>query len=380
MFWLILDDMPNEEIQRILAQILAAVTLEVTGQYEIGKTKTDLTDSQGDRQLTYSSYQTLTEGKEGYVDTSYTGQGFDGINQAFLSLDKKITCLHKDLARAIDPELPIEVIAPTNCYSNVSREDYTNEEWEALPQEVKNEIEKGLDDKFRDFILNNPVLSEIAEPLLRALGSLAFKIPSLPAFFAVNFTSNFLIHQLKQDTATVDCSYVKPKNLPTEIETITIVASPEVQANIRDTVLVLDFTTVAAFPNLNEKKSKWRVQIPSPIADITWDTLKDIRWYRGGKYGKVKFQGRKNYTAGWFKSKQDGETYFNQIDDLTTLTVENIIFSEHSNPNISPAEIETRVYRAFKVFMGNNGEPDNSLTQVFKPPIERGLSNKFFNK
>ena len=155
-----------------------------------------------------------------------------------------------------------------------------------------------------------------------------------------------------------------------ELETVTIVASPEVQANVKDTLLVLDFTTVEAFPGLNATNSKWRVQIPAPKAHLTWDDLKDIRWFRGGQYGKVKFAGRQNYTAGWFKSKGEGESYFNQIDNLTTLTVDNIIFPQHTNPKISPAEIETRVYRAFKVFVGSQGEPNNELTQVLKPPAE----------
>ena len=134
-------------------------------------------------------------------------------------------------------------------------------------------------------------------------------------------------------------------------------------------MLVLDFTTVEAFPGLNETRSKWRVQIPAPIENITWDAVKDIRWFRGGQYGKIKFVGRQNYTAGWFRSKTDGENYFNQIRELTTLEVQNIKFVEQSNAKISPAEIETRVYRAFKVFVGANGEPNNELTQVFKPPV-----------
>ena len=364
-----LDEMTFPDIITKLDQILDAINFEVTGIYEIGKTDTSLLDADGNKKIDYAEYKTLTEGQEGYIDTSYVGNGFDGINQAFLALDKKITCLHKDLSKAIDPEMSIEVIAPTTCYDNVSRNDYTDEEWDNLPVEIQAEIEKSVFDRFGDFISRNPILSEIAEPLLRSVGSLAYKIPSLPAFFAINFASNFLIHQLKDD-APLNCSYVKPQNLPTEIETVTIVASPEVQANIKDTVLVLDFTTVEAFPGLNEKKNKWRIQIPSPIADINWNVLKNIRWFRGGQYGKLKFKGRRNYTSGWFKDKNSGDAYFSYISNLTTLETENIIYSIHSNPKISPIEIETRVYRGYKVFMGENGEPNSSLTEVIKPPLE----------
>lgn len=363
-----LDDMPFDNIQNSLDEILNALNIELSGQYEVGQTDTTLLDANGDKIIDYSKYIPLTDGQEGYVDTSYTDNGLVGLHQAIIALDKKITTVHKDLAKAVDPQVALEVIAPTNCYENVSRSDYTEEEWELLPQNIKDEIEKDFGDRFRDFVLGNPVLEELFEPLLRTIGSLAFKLPSLPAFFALNFASNFLIHQLKDDHP-IDCAYVKPLNLDKEIETVTIVASPEVQANIKDNVLVLDFTTVEAFPNLNEIRNKWRVQIPAPIETITWESLQNIRWFRGGLYGQLKFVGRKNTTSGWFRSKEDGENYFNQIAKLTTLEIENISFSEHSNPKISPIERLTRVYRGFKVFVSDNGEPNNELTQVFKPPV-----------
>lgn len=363
-----LDAMPFDNLQNSLDEILNALNIELSGQYEVGKTDTTLLDANGDKIIDYSRYIPLTNGQEGYVDTSYTDNGLVGLHQAIIALDKKVTTIHKDLAKAVDPQVSLEVIAPTNCYENVSRSDYTDEEWEALPQEIKNEIEKDFGDRFRDFVLGNPVLGELFEPLLRTFGTLAFKLPNIPAFFALNFASNFLIHQLKDDHP-IDCSYSKTLPVETETETVTILASPEVQASIKDELLVLDFTTVNTFPKLNETKSKWRVQIPAPIQNITWDSVDNIRWVRGGLYGQIKFIGRRNTTSGWFRSKADGINYFNQIAALTTLDVENISFSEHSTPKISPAEIETRVYRVFKVFIGANGEPDNELTQVFKPPV-----------
>ena len=135
-----------------------------------------------------------------------------------------------------------------------------------------------------------------------------------------------------------------------ELETVTIVASPEVQANIKGTILVLDFTTVDAFPYLNETDSKWRVQIPEPKDDITWDDLKDIRWFRGGQYARMKFVGRSNYNCGWFASEASADRYFAQISALTNLQVANIIKPKHSNPKVIPQRIETRVFRGFKVF------------------------------
>ena len=363
-----LDAMPFDNIQNSLDAILNALTIELSGQYEVGKTDTTLLDVNGDKIIDYSKYIPLTIGQEGYVDTSYTDNGLVGLHQAIIALDKKITTVHKDLAKAVDPQVSLEVIAPTNCYENVSRNDYTDEEWALLPQNIRDEIEKDFGDRFRDFVLDNPVLSELFEPLLRTFGTLAFKIPNLPAFFALNFASNFLIHQLKDDHP-IDCTYSKALPVETETETVTIVASPEVQANTKDDALVLDFTTSDAFPGLNETRSKWRVQIPAPIENITWDAVKNIRWFRGGLYGQIRFVGRKNSTSGWFRSKADGESYFSQIEALTTLETENISFSEHSSPKVSPAERETRVYRAFKVFVSENGEPNNELTQVFKPPV-----------
>lgn len=155
-----------------------------------------------------------------------------------------------------------------------------------------------------------------------------------------------------------------------ELETVTIMAAPEVRANVKDELLILDFTTVAAFPELNETRSKWRVQIPAPVENITWDSLKDIRWFRGSQYGQAKLVGRINTISGWFGSETAANSYFAQIANITTLTIENIILPKHTNPKISPQEIETRVYRAFKVFIGANGEPNQALTQVFKPPVE----------
>ena len=363
-----LDAMPFDNLQNSLDEILNALNIELSGQYEVGKTDTTLLDANGDKIIDYSKYIPLTNGQEGYVDTSYTDNGLVGLHQAIIALDKKITTVHKDLAKAVDPQVSLEVIAPTNCYENVSRSDYTDEEWALLPQEIRDEIEKDFGDRFRDFVLDNPVLGELFEPLLRTFGTLAFKIPNLPAFFALNFASNFLIHQLKDDHP-IDCTYSKALPTETETETVTIVASPEVQANIKDDVLVLDFTTSDAFPGLNENRSKWRVQIPAPVENITWDAVKNIRWFRGGLYGQIRFVGRKNSTSGWFRSKADGESYFSQIEALTTLETENISFSEHSSPKVSPAERETRVYRAFKVFVSENGEPNNALTQVLKPPV-----------
>ena len=360
-----LDNMPFEQIQNTVEEILAALTLSLSGQYEVGATDTTLTDEQGNKTIGYSRYMTLSEGQDGFIDTSYTGNGLLGLHEGLLALDKKITTVHKDLSKAIDPEMSLEVWHPKRCYDYINRDDYTDEEWNALPPEVRAEVEKDLGDRFRDFVNNNPVLSEVAEPLLRSLSSLAFKIPSIPAFFATNFMANLALHQLDADNQPA-CPWLNEK----EIETVTIVASPEVQANIKDSALILDFTTVDAFPGLNSTKSKWRVQIPAPIENITWDTLKALRWFRGGQYGKIKFQGRQNYTAGWFRNKTDGENYFNQIANLTTLEVENIKFIDQSNSKISPQEIETRVYRAFQVFLGANGEPNNALTQVFKPPVE----------
>ena len=155
-----------------------------------------------------------------------------------------------------------------------------------------------------------------------------------------------------------------------ELETVTIMAAPEVQANIKGTVLVLDFTTVDAFPKLNETGSKWRVQIPDPKDDITWDDLKDIRWFRGSQYAQVKFENRINSTSGWFASEDSADSYFAQISALTKLEVATIIKSKHSNPQIFPEQIKTRVFRGFKVFVGENGEPNGELTEVFKPPKE----------
>ena len=172
----------------------------------------------------------------------------------------------------------------------------------------------------------------------------------------------------------LDCLEEIKLELEKEPETITILASPEVQANIKGTVLVLDFTTVDAFPNLNATNSKWRVQIPEPKDDIKWDDLKDIRWFRGGQYARMKFVGRSNYNAGWFKDEGSADSYFAQIASLSKLSVANIIKSQHSNPKISPKTINTRVYRAFKVFIGDNGEPNQTLTEVLKPPKEENTN------
>jgi hypothetical protein len=151
-------------------------------------------------------------------------------------------------------------------------------------------------------------------------------------------------------------------------DTVTIVAAPEVQGNVANKILVLDFTTVEAFPGLNETKSKWRVQIPNPIEDITWSTLRNVRWFRGSLYGQVRLQGYKSIISGWFKDKDSGENYFNQVLALTESELENMTFSLQSNPKISPAEVETRIYRAYIVTIDNqSGEPDTSLTTVIYP-------------
>ena len=84
-----LDAMPFDNLQNSLDAILNAVTIELSGQYEVGKTDTTLLDANGDKIIDYSKYIPLTSGQEGYVDTSYTDNGLVGLHQAIIALDKK---------------------------------------------------------------------------------------------------------------------------------------------------------------------------------------------------------------------------------------------------------------------------------------------------
>lgn len=346
-----LDNM--DDIREILQLIFESVNTEIKGDYQIGKTDVSLLDENGDKQITYSLYKPVAEGEEGFIDTNYIGNGFTGVNQAFIALDKKITNLHQDLARAIDPLLSIETINPADCYEGITQDDYTVEEWEALPSEIKAHIEKDFGDRFTEFINNNPVLSEFAEPLLRSLGSLAFKIPSIPAFFAVNFTSNVLLHQFREDTAPISCKYV-PKEA--NLDTIVITASEKDIARVKDKLLVLHLVTLDNYPDRQRNSSYWSVQIPAPLAEYTWEQhFENLRWQRGNLYAQMNLEGYKTTVSGWFESENAANNWFDAVLGLTTAVEENRIISLHKTPKTNIAVQTTRPYRAFITDTDGNG-------------------------
>ncbi|MGK7951405.1 MAG: hypothetical protein AB4368_22125 [Xenococcaceae cyanobacterium] len=346
-----LDSM--DDIRAILQLIFEAVNTEVKGNYQIGKTDVSLLDENGNKQIDYSLYKPIAEGEEGFIDTNYIGNGFTGVNQAFVALDKKITNLHQDLARAIDPLLSIETINPADCYEGITRDDYTVEEWEALPLEVKAHIEKDFGDRFREFINNNLVLSEFAEPLLSSVESLAFKIPSIPAFFAVNFTSNVLLHQFREDTAPISCKYV-PKEA--NLDTVVITASEKDIHRVKDKLLVLHLVTLDNYPDRQRGAGLWVVQIPAPLAEYVWEEHFDsLRWQRGNLYAQMNLEGYKTTVSGWFESENAANNWFDAVLGLTTATEKNRIISLHKTPKTNITVQTTRPYRAFITDTDGNG-------------------------
>ena len=331
----------TECCDQILAAISASTTqlsaenLEIKNELIIDVTGTVVTEYTHEFTLDDNDDIIPTYAESKFKENPYDYQGLGGIHELLKVILTNQQQLHLVGTQGISPPVKIDLQSTISeiCNNNglANREDFPDDQ--------------SFFDYLRD-IVTGYLSGSLSKFLLKRIG-VGAGLPGMVVGTTLDWGIGFLIDKLTATSQVADRTICEAiENL--ELDTVSVLASPNVATNLDDKVLILHFVTEDNYPKRSRGSNYRPIQIPGAKEQYVWENdFLDLRWTTGNQYAELELNEFKAKVSGWFKDKTAADSYFDWILTLTRGTEKNRRYPDIKVKQTNIVETITRPYRAF---------------------------------
>lgn len=266
------------------------------------------------------------------TDQTIQGNGLQGIASLIVELIDKVKGLDSRVCQNFYPTFDFTTELPLSCDSSLQNQT------------------------IEEYLQTNPNLSWL-QYLIDDLRSQNVQGNNLKINNNYHVYLIYMLHLIHEQQKNIISPICK---LETQ-DTVAVVASERVINKVQGKQLIIHFVKTADYPKRTANSPYWKVQIPSPIDTLDWDThFVNMSWQRGNLYCELELQDGNNNkinppVSGFFQDQASADSYFDSILALTTFSQRNRKYHPNTNPQKNIQQQTTRPYRAFVTFIDSDG-------------------------